>query len=89
MGPEKIAQAVAAGDAVAGLVDDAGLSWRSDQKIRFLAENLIQATSPSNVPFVNPASAKAVIYDVGISTFYIVGSRAGRCDWCAPGHCGN
>ena len=58
---------LAAADAVAGLVDDAGLSWRSDQRIRFLAENLVQAASPSNVPFVNPASAKAVIDTGGAS----------------------
>jgi hypothetical protein len=33
------------GDAVAGLVDDAALAWRSDQQIRFLAENLLAACS--------------------------------------------
>jgi len=65
---------LAAGDAVAGLVDDAGLSWRSDQRIRFLAENLVQATSPSNVPFVNPASAKALIDTGGASM--VRGARA-------------
>ena len=52
---------LATGDAVAGLVDDAALAWRSDQQIRFLAENLIEAISPSNVLLVNPASAKAVV----------------------------
>src|SRR5258708_35424205 len=50
---------LATGGAVAGLVDDAGLAWRSDQKIRFLAENLVEGLSPSHVPFLNPASAQA------------------------------
>src|SRR6266851_3135849 len=36
---------LATGDAVAGLVDDAALAWRSDQQIRFLVENLIEAIS--------------------------------------------
>src|SRR5260370_2333875 len=56
---------LATGGAVAGLVDDAGLAWRSDQKIRFLAENLVEAISPSNVPFVNPPSANAPIHTPG------------------------
>jgi polyhydroxyalkanoate synthase subunit PhaC len=73
---------LAAGDAVAGLVDDAGLSWRSDQRIRFLAENLVQATSPSNVPFVNPASAKAVI-DTGGGSL-VRGARAFARDMSSP-----
>jgi polyhydroxyalkanoate synthase len=34
---------LATGDAVAGLVDDAGFGWRSDQQIRFLAENPVEA----------------------------------------------
>ena len=58
----------------AGLADDAGLAWRSDPKIRFLAENLVEAISPSNVPFVNPASAKAVIDTGGASV--VRGTRA-------------
>ena len=61
-------------DAVAGLVDDAGLAWLSDQKIRFLAENLVGAISLSNVPFVNPASAKAVVDTGGASV--VRGTRA-------------
>src|SRR5216683_2160483 len=65
---------LATGDAVAGLVDDAGLAWRSDQKIRFLAENLVEAISPSNAMFVNPASAKAVIDTGGASM--VRGARA-------------
>ena len=65
---------LATSDAVAGLVDDAALAWRSDQQIRFLAENLIEAISPSNVLLVNPGSAKAVI-DTGRASI-VRGARA-------------
>src|SRR6266849_10464475 len=65
---------LATGDAVTGLVHDATLGWRSDQKIRFLAENLVEAISPSNAMFVNPASAKAVIDTGGASM--VRGARA-------------
>ena len=40
---------------------------RGDQQIRFLAENLIEAISPSDALLVNPASAKAVIDTGGAS----------------------
>ncbi len=50
-----------------GELDRVALAWRSDQQIRFLAENLIEAISPSNVLLVNPASAKAVIDTGGAS----------------------
>ena len=51
--------------AAGALVDDAGLDWRDDQRVRFLVENLVQALSPSNVPLVNPESAKAAIDTAG------------------------
>ena len=35
--------------------------------MRFLAENLVEALSPSNVPLLNPASAKAAIDTGGLS----------------------
>ncbi len=49
------------------LVGDAGLGWRDEQRVRFLVENILEALSPSNVPLVNPASAKAVIDTAGLS----------------------
>ena len=59
--------AAAAGSGLSGrrsrpsdeLVADADLDWRDDQRTRFLTENLVEAVAPSNVPLVNPASAKA------------------------------
>ena len=64
----RLVQAYLAAEATAGqLVGDAGLGWRDEQRVRFLVDNLIEALSPSNVPLVNPASAKAVIDTAGLS----------------------
>jgi polyhydroxyalkanoate synthase len=49
------------------LVGDADLDWRDDERTRFLVANLIEALSPSNVPLVNPASAKAAIDSAGLN----------------------
>jgi polyhydroxyalkanoate synthase subunit PhaC len=58
----RMVQVYLAGGQTAGqLVADAGLGWRDDQRVRFVTENLVEALSPSNVPLVNPASAKAAI----------------------------
>ena len=52
---------LAAGQTADQLIRDAGLGPRDEKRVRFGAGNLIEALSPSNVPLVNPASAKAVI----------------------------
>jgi polyhydroxyalkanoate synthase subunit PhaC len=56
---------LAAGRTAEVLLDDAGLDWRDDQRVRFLVENVVEALSPSNIPLVNPASAKAAIDTAG------------------------
>jgi polyhydroxyalkanoate synthase len=62
----RIAQGyLAIGQATDQLVTDAHLGWRDEQRMRFLAENVTEAISPSNVPLVNPASAKAAIDTAG------------------------
>ena len=58
---------LAAGQTAEQLVGDAELGWRDEQRARFLTENLVQALSPSNLPLVNPASAKAVIDTAGLN----------------------
>ena len=64
----RIVQAyLAAGQTADQLVNDAALDWRDDKRVRFLAENLEDALSPSNVPLVNPASAKAAIDTAGLN----------------------
>ena len=56
---------LATGQTVDQLVVDAKLSRRDQERVRFLVENIQQALAPSNVPLVNPASAKAVIDTAG------------------------
>ena len=58
---------LATGRTVDELIADGGLGWRDDQRVRFLAENLVAALSPSNVPLLNPASAKAAIDSAGLN----------------------
>lgn len=49
------------------LVAEADLEPRDRKRVQFFLENLIQAAAPSNVPLVNPASAKAAIDTAGLS----------------------
>jgi len=64
----RIVQAyLAAGMTADQLVGDAALDWRDDKRVRFLVQNLADALSPSNVPLVNPASAKAAIDTAGVN----------------------
>ena len=68
---------LAGGQTVGQLVGDAELAWRDEQRMRFLAENLVEACAPSNVPLVNPSSAKAAIDSAGINLLR-GGSRLAR-----------
>lgn len=58
---------LAAARTASQLVDDAQLEWRDEERTRFLVDNLTEALSPSNLPLINPASAKAVIDTAGLS----------------------
>jgi polyhydroxyalkanoate synthase subunit PhaC len=58
---------LAAGQTAEQLVGGAALGWRDEQRMRFLVENLVAALSPSNLPLVNPASAKAAIDSAGMN----------------------
>ena len=58
---------LAAGQAAEELVANADLDWRDAERVRFMVENLVEAMAPSNVPLVNPASAKAAIDTAGLS----------------------
>jgi polyhydroxyalkanoate synthase len=57
----------AAGQTAEQLLGDAALGWRDQQRVRFLMDNLVAALSPSNLPLVNPASAKAVVDTAGLN----------------------
>jgi len=64
----RIVQAyLAAGMTAEELAGDSALDWRDDKRVRFLVENLQEALSPSNVPLVNPGSAKAAIDTAGFN----------------------
>jgi polyhydroxyalkanoate synthase len=47
--------------ALEDLVDDADLDWRSEQRMRFIVQMLVDAVAPSNHPFLNPAALKAAL----------------------------
>jgi poly[(R)-3-hydroxyalkanoate] polymerase subunit PhaC len=64
----RVLQAYLAAAQTAGrLVVDAGLGRRDEQRVRLLVENLTEALSPSNLPLVNPASAKAAVDTGGLN----------------------
>jgi len=67
---KRIAQSyLVASTAAEQIVSDAHLPWRDDRRVRFLVQNLMEAFSPSNLPLINPASAKAVIDTGGLSLY--------------------
>ena len=49
------------------LLNLAQLEWRDDRRVRFVLNNVSEAFSPSNMPLINPASAKAAIDSGGLS----------------------
>ena len=59
---------LAVGEAVDGLISDAALQWADDRKLRFVAQNLVDALAPTNFALTNPQVLKAVI-DTGGSNF--------------------
>jgi polyhydroxyalkanoate synthase subunit PhaC len=61
---------LAVGQTAQQLVGDAALGWRDRERVEFLVENLVEALAPSNVPLVNPASAKAVIDTAGLNLIH-------------------
>ena len=52
---------LALGGTVDGLVDDAGLDWRTDLRARFVLENLLDALAPTNFALTNPQVLKETI----------------------------
>ena len=52
---------LAVGEAARGLVEDAELDWGDDQRMGFIVDNLVEASAPSNNPFLNPKVLKRII----------------------------
>ena len=73
---------LATGQAVRGLVDDADLGWGDDQRMGFIVDNLVEASAPSNNPFLNPRVLKRVI-DTGGGNLVEGGRRLVR-DFATP-----
>jgi polyhydroxyalkanoate synthase subunit PhaC len=59
---------LSAGQMLECLVGDAGLDWRSEARMRFLVDNVVEALAPSNSPVLNPTALKAAI-DTGGRNF--------------------
>jgi len=55
------------GATVDGLVTDAGADWRAERRVRFAAENVLDALAPSNFPWSNPSVMKAAIDTGGLN----------------------
>ena len=58
---------LATANAAGELVRDADLGKRDELRVRFLVENLMEALSPSNAPWLNPASVKAAVDTGGLN----------------------
>ncbi|MEP7092368.1 MAG: alpha/beta fold hydrolase, partial [Nocardioidaceae bacterium] len=52
---------LAVGQTARGLVKDADLGWGDDQRMGFIIDNLVEASAPSNNPFLNPKVLKRTI----------------------------
>ena len=52
---------LAVGETARGLVEDAELDWGDDQRMGFIVDNLVEASAPSNNPFLNPKVLKRII----------------------------
>ncbi len=57
---------LAAGRTVDGVISDADLDWRSDRRVRFSAENVLDALAPANSPLLNPTVLKATVDSGGL-----------------------
>ncbi|WP_220699282.1 PHA/PHB synthase family protein [Nocardioides cavernaquae] len=58
---------LAGGKTVEELLADADLTLTQRRRLQFQVENVLAAIAPSNIPLVNPESAKAVIDTAGLS----------------------
>jgi polyhydroxyalkanoate synthase len=50
-----------------GLLEDTQLDWRDSDKMRFVANNVVEGLAPSNNPLINPLGWKALIDTGGLS----------------------
>jgi poly[(R)-3-hydroxyalkanoate] polymerase subunit PhaC len=65
---------LAGAEAAEGLLTDAGLDWRDNEKMRFVMDNLVEGLAPTNNPLITPLGWKALIDTGGLSA--VRGARA-------------
>jgi poly[(R)-3-hydroxyalkanoate] polymerase subunit PhaC len=59
---------LAVDETVDAVIGDAELDWADDRKLRFIAQNIVDALAPANAPLVNPEVLKGAI-DTGGRNF--------------------
>jgi polyhydroxyalkanoate synthase len=64
---------LALGEIADGLVKDADLDWRTERRVRFAVENLLDALAPTNFPLLNPSVIKATVDSGGLH--FVQGAR--------------
>ncbi len=64
------------------LICDADLDWRAERRVRFAAENVLDALAPSNAPGLNPEALKAALDTGGRN--YVRGLRNLARDMARP-----
>ena len=52
---------LAVGETVDGLIDDAGLDWRTERQARLAAGNVLDALAPTNFPWSNPTVLREIV----------------------------
>ena len=73
---------LAYGRSAEGLLADAGLGWRDNERLKWVLTNLIAAAAPSNYPLISPVAWKAFIDTGGLSA--VRGVRALVSDMSSP-----
>ena len=73
---------LATGIYVDGLLNDAELEWGDEQRLRFAAENVLDALAPTNFPVTNPAVLKAWVDSGG--QHFVKGARQFVQDMARP-----
>ena len=84
---------LATGAGLDDLLAQLDLDWHTEQRIRFLAENVVEAIAPTNSPLLNPAAWKAAIDSRGANLapgpgrwWQPVGPHPGCRRWSSPTH---
>jgi class II poly(R)-hydroxyalkanoic acid synthase len=75
---------LAIGQAAEGLLTEAELDWRDNERMKFLVTNLVAASAPSNYAMISPVAWKALIDTGGLSA--VRGVRALVSDMSSAPH---